>query len=134
MISYFSESSRVERFFEMHFGNQIETSFNGPLSHFLGMSFSHSSDSKGQVTINLSQLPFIESLQHSNTMERSLIKTTPTPFRSGLPIDSIPDHIYSPDKQKSITIMFQHLVGILVTVARSGRVETVSHWKHPTKC
>ena len=41
---YFSESSRVEKFFETQFGNQIKTSFNGPLSHFLGISFSHSSD------------------------------------------------------------------------------------------
>jgi len=44
----------VNKFFETQFGNQIKISFNGPISPFIGISFSNSSDSDGQVTIDLS--------------------------------------------------------------------------------
>ena len=48
---YFSESTAVEKIFESKFGNLIKTSFNGPVTHFLGITFSTTTDSNGNITI-----------------------------------------------------------------------------------
>ena len=108
---YFCESEAVEKKFEEKFGSLIKTTFNGPVTHFLGITFTTTVDSFGNVTLNLSQLPFIESLLHNHSMDSDVINSTPTPYRTGLPVDSIPDIEYTDTKQRQITADFQHLVG-----------------------
>jgi hypothetical protein len=118
---YFSESKAVEQMFEEKFGKAIKTTFNGPVTHFLGITFTTSTDPSGNVTINLSQLPFIETMLQNQSMDSDLVNSTPTPYKSGLPIDSIPNIEYSKEKQQQLTADFQHIVGCLQWLTVSTR-------------
>jgi hypothetical protein len=126
---YFSESAAVEKVFESKFGNLIKTSFNGPVTHFLGITFTTNVDAAGNVTITLSQLPFIESLLHNHELDSEAVNSTPTPYRSGLPIDTIPDIEYPKAKQDELTAAFQHIVGCFqwLTVSTRPDIATVTN-------
>ena len=120
-LIYFSESNAVEKVFEKRFGSKIKTTFNGPVDHFLGIAFSLSTNPAGNTHIALSQPAFIETLLEEYNYNSPKVNSTPSPFRSGLPVDSIPDHEYSFEKQRAITEEYQHLVGSFQWLASSTR-------------
>ena len=126
---YFSASTKVESKFETVFGSKIKTTFNGPVTHFLGITFATERRTDGSVSISLSQLPFVESLLQNHGLDSDAVNSTPSPFKSGLPIDSIPDINYPPEEQSRLTANFQHLVGCFqwLTVSTRPDLATVTN-------
>ena len=121
-----SASTKVESKFETVFGYKIKTTFNGPVTHFLGITFT---TERRSVSISLSQLPFVESLLQNHGLDSDAVNPTPSPFKSGLPIDSIPDINYPPEAQSRLTANFQHLVGCFqwLTVSTCPDLATVTN-------
>ena len=115
--------------FENKFGEAIKTTFNGPVTHFLGITFTTSTDLSGNVSINMSQLPFVETLLQNHSLDSDTVNSTPTPYKSGIPIDSIPDITYSSEEQKQLTAEFQHIVGCFqwLTVSTRPDIATVTN-------
>ena len=87
---YFSESVQGEETFEQRFGQKIKTSFNGPVHHFLGLAFDVTKDAHNNVSIHLTQQAYIESLLEEYNYNDISVNSTPIPYKSGIPIDSIP--------------------------------------------
>ena len=119
-LIYFSEDPAVEKHFETEFGNKIDTSFNGPIDYFLGISFSHQRHINNDVTIHMSQHAFIDSLLVMTKLEHSDSHSAPTPYRSGYPVDCIPTT--SPSDSNPATKHFmQRLIGSLNWLSVSTR-------------
>ena len=111
----------MEKAFERIFGNKFKTTFNGPVHHFLGLAFDVTKDTHNNVSIHLTQQAYIESLLDEYNLDGPSVNSTPTPYKSGIPIDSIPVENYPPSKQAAITSEYQHLVGSLQWLSVSTR-------------
>ena len=89
----------------------------------MGIKFTHHKDSKGNVTINLSQEAFIDHLCHLADLGGDEINSVPTPYRSGFPVDSIPD---LQTKDESIIKKMQSYVGSLNWLSTSTRPDVAT--------
>ena len=87
---YFSSSDFVEEQFEQKFGSQVTTTFEGDISHFLGIAFHSTRHPDGHVSIHLGQEAFADSLQQCAGIDTTSVSTVPSPYRSGYPVDKIP--------------------------------------------
>ena len=104
------------------FASQVtKVTFNDEVDFFLGIRFDCHRHSNGKVTIHLSQQAFIENLLYSNNMHTDDINTVQIPYRSGLPIDSIPDEAYDDVTQRLYTKTLQSLVGSFTWLSMSTR-------------
>ncbi|EJK52060.1 hypothetical protein THAOC_28710, partial [Thalassiosira oceanica] len=85
---FFSESDEVEARFERLLGEQVPVDFMGVVEWFLGIQFSWSV-TPDLVRVHLCQAGFAANLVES--YDYHLKRPTPdaTPYRSGIPIDSI---------------------------------------------
>ena len=120
-LIYFSESEQVEASFENRFGSKIKISFNGQAHHFLGLTIDVTRSPSNTVSIHLSQQAFIDSLLDEYNYNSLAVNSTPTPYKSGLPIDSIPPTSYPPHQQATLTNEYQHIVGSFQWLAVSTR-------------
>ena len=108
---YFSASVAVEQAFENRFASKIKTTFNRPAHHFLGLTIDVVQSHSKTISIHLSQQAFIESLLDEYNYNKQSVNSTPSPYKSGIPIDSIPSATYPSHQQTAITNEYQHLVG-----------------------
>jgi hypothetical protein len=92
-----------------------------PVHHFLGITFEITTTPQGNININLSQQAFIEGLLEEYNYNHPSVNSTPTPYKAGIPIDSIPNIEYSQHQQTAITNEFQHLVGSFQWLSTSTR-------------
>ena len=118
---YFSESDMVEKAFETEFGATIKTTFDGDISHFLGINFTNIRHDDGHLSIHLTQEAFTDTLVQKAGLDGPDSATAPTPYRSGYPIDKIPKANYSPAIQAKITHKMQTLTGSLIWLSTSTR-------------
>ena len=127
---YFSSSSKVEREFEKRFGSRIKTTFDGDVSHFLGIAFKPTRHSNGHVSLHLSQEAFTETILQRTGLDGPDVGTAPTPYRSGYPIDKIPDEQYDQDTQARVTHKMQQLTGCFQWLTTSTRpdIATVTNF------
>jgi len=90
---YFSQDPVVETAFETMIpsNTSLQVDFNGPLHHFLGVKFTHSKTADGHLTIHLNQESDIQQLLQEHNLHTSTTLTKPTPYRSGHPVDTIPN-------------------------------------------
>ena len=126
---YFSESREVEKQFETLFGNEIPMEFNGPVSYFLGVNFTHTRHSDGNVSILLSQEAFIEALVQHAGLDGEGVNIPRSPYRSGLPVDKIKIEDYDETTQHKITSLLRSLVGSLnwLSVATRPDIATITN-------
>ena len=89
---YFSTDPDTESEFERRINEDtpLNVTFEGPVSHFLGLRYDHTQDEFGNVTITMSQEAHIQDLLTASRMHSST-NSKPTPYRSGHPVDAIPD-------------------------------------------
>ena len=87
---YFSTSPAVEQAFEKQLSKLTDVDFLGNVNHFLGIKFDWHR-SQNNLTAHLSQKAFIDNLSQEIGLDHESSKAPRTPYRSGLPIDSIPD-------------------------------------------
>ncbi len=118
---YFSESDAVEKKFEKDFGAKLDTGFNDKIDFFLGIQFTHKWHDNGDLTIKMSQTAFTENLIESAGLLSEAVNSVPTPYRSGLPVDSIPDYTVSSKDQDELTHQMRVLCGSLNWLAQSTR-------------
>ena len=91
------------------------------MDYFLGIKFTHQRHSPNNVTIQLSQTAFIDDLLTKTNLDGEGVNTPKSPYRSGYPIDNIPQQEYSPTEQHHITATYQFLIGSLNWLAISTR-------------
>jgi hypothetical protein len=119
---YFSQSSQVENKFEKDFGAKLNTDFNGKIGYFLGINFTHHKYDTGDVSIQLSQEAFIDQLCTIAQLDNPAVTTPKTPYRSGLPVDSIPNKpLQNPSQQADLKHKMQTLLGCLNWLSISTR-------------
>ena len=97
------------------------TTFNGEVSHFLGITFNCSRHEDNHVSIHISQEPFIDTLLVKAGLDGPNSATAPTPYRAGYPINKIPPKTYDSATQDKITYKMQQLTGCLQWLATPTR-------------
>jgi hypothetical protein len=103
---YFSTSREVEQKFDKDFGQQIDMEFNGPIRYFLGIKFTTKTDENGEVTIQMSQEAFMDSLVQSSGLDGDGVTKPKTPYRIGYPVDKIKTKEYEEMTQNKMTHLY----------------------------
>ena len=118
---YFSESLAVEQHFKKDFSKNFKVTWEGDISHFLGITFQTHRYENNDVWIHLSQEAFTDTLIAKVGLDGPISATAPTPYRSGYPIDKIPTEEYDEATQAKITHKMQQLTGSLQWLSTSTR-------------
>mmetsp|Transcript_12968 Transcript_12968/g.18518 ORF Transcript_12968/g.18518 Transcript_12968/m.18518 type:complete len:610 (-) Transcript_12968:168-1997(-) len=122
---YFSEDESVEKEFETRFSSKFDMDLNGPLQQFLGLKFQCHKDMDGNVTIHMGQEAFAETLIQSSNLSDAAVSTPKTPYKSGMPVDKIPDFLpespLSPHEQASMVNLMQSYIGSLTWLSTCSR-------------
>ena len=112
MYYYFSESDKVEEYFETEFQKHVPVTFDKEVDYFLGIKFQNEKKN-GHVSIKLSQAAYVDEICKQTKLDSKSIITPKSPYRSGLPVDSIPDIDYNEIEQKRYTLQMQTIIGSL---------------------
>ena len=131
---YFSDSDSTEELFKEKFGQQIKTTFEGDISHFLGIAFNNTRHADGHVTIHLSQEAFTETVLERMQLDGPNVGTVATPYRSGHPVDKIPKETYNEHTQAKINHKLQQLTGCFQWLATSTRPDIATITNVLSKC
>jgi hypothetical protein len=120
-IIYFSTSDSVEKKVEELLGNLVSVDCMGQVSHFLGIEFAWQHHPDGNLSVSLTQQSFAENLIESLSFDTLNASSFATPYRSGLPIDSIPTETLSASQRDALRLQYQSLVGSLNWLAHTTR-------------
>jgi deoxyuridine 5'-triphosphate nucleotidohydrolase len=118
---YYSQSDEVEKQFEADFQSKLDMELSGQVSHFLGINFKTKKHQDGHVSILLSQEAFIETLTTLAGLDGDGVNEPRTPYRSGFPVDKIPEEQYEEHTQHKMNHLLRVLVGSLNWLALSTR-------------
>lgn len=119
-LLYFSSDPDVEAEFENRISKLYTIDYMGKLTHFLGIKFQWK-QTDTTTSVHLSQQAFAENLLHDHGLDSDTTISKPTPFRSGVPVDSLlPDPKTQFDKHK-IKKQLQSIVGSLLWLAQGTR-------------
>jgi len=91
----------------------------GKVSHFLGIEFSWKHHEDGNLSVSLTQQSFTENLIDSVNYSTASVSSYVSPYRSGLPIDSIPTVALPSLAQDKLRLHYQSLVGSLNWLAHT---------------
>ena len=120
---YFSDNDDIEHRFEKILASQFKISFLGVVNWFLGTHFTWRDHADGHISVHLSQLAFAQNLVERYRQQHSNINSNATPYRSGLPIDSLEG--YSGDMEDPsflrLRALYQSVVGSLNWLATNTR-------------
>ena len=119
---YFSADPDVEAEFEKRLQSHTETFFMGKVSHFLGIKFQWRKTAD-TLSVHLSQEAFADNLIAEHNLDNSSSTIKPTPFRSGLPIDSIKPINLPPDETNTLKQQIQSIVGSLQWLSQVTRLD-----------
>ena len=103
---YFSEDDETKRLFKKLLKSKLTVDFMGQTSHFLGMKYTWVQHNDGHVTLHLSQPAFIEQLLATINLLHPHVNTASTPYRSGLPVDSILPTTVSESQQTALQSIY----------------------------
>jgi len=120
-IVYFSASDKVERFFEDSFSNLWQVDLMGQVTHFLGLEFNWYYHPDGNLSVNLTQQSFAETLIDSVGFVSTSVSTFTSPYRSGFPVDAVPTQPMDSADRDKLRLQYQTLVGSLNWLAHSTR-------------
>ena len=120
---YFSSDNSVESAFESMLPTKtsLQIDFNGPIHHFLGVKFTHSIAEDGHVSIHLSQEADIQQLLQDNNLHTTSTITKPTPYRSGHPVDAIPNIAIPPEHRLQLEAKLRTIIGSLNWISTQTR-------------
>jgi hypothetical protein len=111
----------VEQKFEQLLLSLGEVDFMGQVSHFLGIEFTWNHHDDGNLSVNLTQQSFTESLLDSLGYSPTTNSTYTSPYRSGMSIDSIPTQSLSSTERDKLRLQYQSLVGSLNWLSHTTR-------------
>ena len=118
---YYSANDAEEKLFEQVLASKLKVDFMGDVDYFLGTAFTWRRGDDGHLAVHFNQTAFTEFSAHRFGLDK--VNRTPnmTPYRSGLPIDSIsPPSSNDPD-QKRRTKVYQSIVGSINWLATCTR-------------
>ena len=122
---YFSASDEAEKWFESTLGSLLTVDFMGAVSYFLGCRYQWYRTTNDGVGVHISQPGFIEQFLQKFGMGDCTPATSP--YRSGLPIDRIPDSTATPETNPLVG-PYRSLMGGLTWLSISTRPDiAVAH-------
>ena len=131
---FFSEDPEEEERFKKALGScMVPIDWMGTVDYFLGTAFNWKRHEDGHLSVLLTQSAFTEYSAHRFAIDKLNPVPNMTPYRSGIPIDSIPP----PDPQdpdlKRRTKCYQGIVGCINWLATCTRpdVRLVQHQSQP---
>ena len=121
---YYSISDDVEKRFEQILASQFNISFMGVVNWFLGTHFTWRDLPAGELSVHLSQVSYAQNLVERHRQQDTNYNPRATPYRSGLPIDSIKGA--TPDKMTDPAFirrreLYQSVIGSLNWLATNTR-------------
>eukprot|EP00804_Cyclotella_cryptica_P008738 CCRYP_018465-RC/>CCRYP_018465-RC protein AED:0.27 eAED:0.26 QI:0/-1/0/1/-1/0/1/0/969 len=118
---FYSTDPKQENLFMNELKQRVVVDFMGPVDWFLGTAFTWKRHNDGNLSVFLSQSAFTDYTAHRFAVDR--IKPAPnmTPYRSGIPIDSIPNPPKGDPDQKRRTKIYQSIVGCINWLATCTR-------------
>ena len=119
---YFSEDPAVELLFERLLRERVKVDFMGLVEWFLGIHFSWRMTSS-QVDVHLNQTGFAANLVEQFCRDSWEATPTATPYRSGVPVDSIAPSTDADDSPAQLrrTEAYQSLIGSIGWLATATR-------------
>ena len=87
---FYTTDKAHEEAFRRELASHITVDWMGDVDFFLGTAFTWQRLDDGNVSVHLSQAAFTEHLAHRFSVDTMNKTPNMTPYRSGLPIDSIP--------------------------------------------
>jgi hypothetical protein len=89
-LIYFLADPEVEKKFESDFASRVMVDFMGDAEFYLGTKFDWKCDSNDNVTCHLSQEGYANLLLDAMGLHDAVTSSKMTPYRSGLPINTLP--------------------------------------------
>ena len=117
---YFSTDPDVEQSFESKLSSLTDVDFMGNVSHFLGIKFTWTRADK-HLSAHLSQSAFVDNLAQECGFDPLSTKHPKTPYRSGLPIDSIPCEPMIASDRNKLKLQMQQIMGSLQWLSHCTR-------------
>ena len=108
---FYSTDPAQELLFQRELSKRCKVDFMGDADFFLGTAFTYLRHDDGNLSVHLSQSAFTEHTAHRFGIDSMTRVPNMTPWRSGLPIDSIPAADESDPDFKRRTKVYQSLVG-----------------------
>jgi hypothetical protein len=118
---YFSENPAEEKLFQEALASRIKVDFMGDVDYFLGTAFTWMKHEDGHLSVHLCQSAFIEYLAHRFALTNFVPVPNMTPYRSGMPIDSIPNPDPKEPDFKRRRKIYQSIVGCINWLATCTR-------------
>ncbi len=121
---YYSVTDAVERRFEEILAAKFKISFMGVVNWFLGTHFTWLDLPDGEISLHMSQVAFAQNLVERHRQQHINVNPRATPYRSGLPIDSIPGAPIEDFEDPTFLRrreMYQSIVGSLNWLATNTR-------------
>ena len=135
---YFSESTIVEETFAKQFSNIYKVDFQDEITHFLGIKFTNVKHEDGNIDIYMNQPKDTQDLITKAGLDKPQTITAKTPYRSGLPVDSIPDVPLPDNERASLNKILQEYTGCLNWLSTQTRPDlaTITNIisQYNTKC
>ena len=112
---YLSQNLEVEHQFERTITSLTSVNLLGVMNHLLGIKFIWTLTDEKHLSVHMSQEAYIEQLGQSSGLLEASTTSTKTPYRSGLPVDSIPP---SETKDAGIISQYRSYVGSLLWIIK----------------
>lgn len=107
--------------FNNYFANPLRLTSCKKSSHFLGIKYQWTHHSDGHLDVHMNQEAFAEQLIINNDLVHS--PTARTPYRAGIPIDSIPKPSLNPHLQQSLSTQMRSIIGSLLWLSQATRTD-----------
>jgi hypothetical protein len=122
-IIYFSADPLMEKQFEADFSARVKVDFMGEADYYLGTHFDWQRDSDGHITCHLSQEGYAHMLVDAMGLQNAVSSPKMTPYRSGLPIDTLSTHdsSLSDAQQETLRHKYRSYLGMLNWLSISTR-------------
>ena len=118
---FYSTSDEEEELFRQSLQSKVTVDFMGDVDYFLGSAFLWKRHEDGHVSVHMSQSAFTEHTAHRYGLDKFKRVPNMTPYRSGLPIDSLPPADAKDPDLKRRTKVYQGIVGSINWLAQCTR-------------
>jgi hypothetical protein len=118
---FYSEDPAIEQRFQEDLKKKVVVDFMGDVDYFLGTAFTWKSHDDGNLSVHLCQSAFAEFTAHRFAVDRYNRTPNMTPYRSGLPIDSIAAGDPNDPDFKRRRKVYQSIVGSINWLATCTR-------------
>jgi hypothetical protein len=110
---YFSLDDEVEQYFENALSQKLKVEFLSEAECFLGMKFDWAHLKDGNIQCRISQEGYATTIANEMGLISANNNPLMTPFRSGLPIDTIPNEDMSPEARAPLIAKLQPWLGMI---------------------